>query len=107
MKRVKRALRNLLAAYLAACVLASLLASAGIRSAIDHRCGLVVVEFVTVTVAGMNPWGKRDGVASDGTYIAYSGNFPEGAHVLSAFLWNPANNFCDDVLWRGDALLPG
>ena len=59
---------------------------------IEHRKGTVLVEVFTSTSAGDH------GYTADGYYIAYNKEVPKGKKVTSYVIYNPDNNYTDDVV---------
>lgn len=94
---MRNLIKWLLVLYLMACLMVSWFVSSGMYEVIEHRQGLVVVEIDTVTI---NEPGNA--IGTNGAPIGYPEDIPVGARVVSVFLWNPLNNYCDDIIGRWD-----
>ena len=46
--------------------------------------------------------GKKYGWTKDGRYIGYNKKVPKNKKVVSYFIYNPRNNYFDDLLWIVD-----
>ncbi len=67
--------------------------------ALENRNGKIVVEISTGTVLDTN----GNGQDISGYYRKYdSSRFSAGDRVQSIFVYNPENNFIDDILYRLD-----
>ena len=65
---------------------------------IENRNGSLVIEVVEGTVLDSNGNGGRSDY-----YIKYdTEQFSKGDEVISLFVYNPANNYADDILHRVD-----
>ena len=66
---------------------------------LQHRKGKVVVEVLTGTVDD----NKGNGTDEGGYYIAYDKKrFKKGDKVRTVLIYNPENNYTDDILYRFD-----
>ena len=66
---------------------------------LQHRKGKVVVEVLTGTVDD----NKGNGTDAGGYYIAYDKKrFHKGDKVQTVLIYNPENNYTDDILYRYD-----
>ena len=66
---------------------------------LQYRKGKVVVEVLTGTVDD----NKGNGTAAGGYYIAYDKKrFKKGDKVRTVLIYNPENNYTDDILYRYD-----
>ena len=69
---------------------------------LSKRKGKIIVEIVTGKVVNNN----GDGKDSCGYYIAYDKKkFKKGDKVQTVFVYNPENNYTDDILYRVDTLI--
>lgn len=69
---------------------------------LENRKGKIIVEVIEAVVM------DDDGNASDsfGFYVKYdSGKYEKGDRVQTAFVYNPENNYLDDILYRVDTLI--
>ena len=65
----------------------------------SHRKGKILVEIVEGTVLD----NKGNGKDTAGYYIGYDKDrYKKGDKVQSIFVYNPENNFCDDIVFRAD-----
>ena len=68
----------------------------------SHRKGKILVEIVEGTVLD----NKGNGESNTGYYIGYNKkHFKKGNKVQSVFVYNPENNYCDDIIFRCDTLI--
>ena len=68
----------------------------------SHRKGKILVEIVEGTVLD----NKGNGKDTAGYYIGYDkSRFKKGNKVQSVFVYNPENNYCDDIIFRCDTLI--
>ena len=66
---------------------------------LQHRKGKVVVEVLIGTVDD----NKGNGTDAGGYYIAYDKKrFHKGDKVQTVLIYNPENNYTDDILYRYD-----
>ena len=70
-------------------------------NALEHRDGKIIIEVVTGTVTNENGDGKIDYQG----YIKYHGDLPAGTRVETMMVYNPANNYIDDVMYRADTII--
>lgn len=69
---------------------------------LENRKGKIIIEVIEATVS------DDDGNACDdfGFYVKYdSGKYEKGDRVQTAFVYNPENNYLDDILYRVDTLI--
>lgn len=69
---------------------------------LENRNGKIIIEVIEATVL------DYDGNACDdfGFYVKYdSGKYEKGDRVQTAFVYNPENNYLDDILYRVDTLI--
>lgn len=69
---------------------------------LKNRNGKIIIEVIEATVL------DDDGNACDdfGFYVKYdSGKYKKGDRVQTAFVYNPENNYLDDILYRVDTLI--
>ncbi len=107
MKKTTRIILGAAAAYTAASMLLSGLLSAGIgKNAITtHRAPFALVEIDVSRVEGSEADGHIYGSNHLGEYIGFGMDakaYPVGSTVVSVMLWNPLNNYCDDIIARYD-----
>ena len=69
--------------------------------ALQHRDGKIVVEVVTGTVTGENGDGQIDYQG----YIKYHGDLAVGTRIESVMIYNPDNNYIDDIMYRADTII--
>ena len=69
--------------------------------ALQHRDGKIVVEVVTGTVTGEN----GDGQIDYQSYIKYHDDLAIGTRVESVMIYNPDNNYIDDIIYRADTII--
>ena len=69
--------------------------------ALQHRKGKIVVEVVTGTVIGENGHGQIDYQG----YIKYHGDLAVGTRIVSVMIYNPDNNYIDDIIYRADTII--
>lgn len=69
---------------------------------LKNRQGKIIIEVIEATVL------DDDGNACDdfGFYVKYdSGKYEKGDRVQTAFVYNPENNYLDDILYEVDTLI--
>ena len=69
---------------------------------LQNRNGKIIIEVIEATVL------DDDGNACDdfGFYVKYdSGKYEKGDRVQTAFVYNPENNYLDDILYIVDTLI--
>lgn len=69
--------------------------------ALQHRDGKIIIEVVTGTVTGENGDGQIDYQG----YIKYHGDLAVGTRVESVMIYNPDNNYIDDIMYRADTII--
>lgn len=69
--------------------------------------GWIVIERNFGRVTSIEPHGRINGETSDGYYICYSGvtGVQVGSEVVTYFVYNPYNNYTDDIFERWDYVL--
>lgn len=97
----------LVVCWLVMSIVASVLVSCGVYrwEIIEHRAPLLILDVATGTVAGWDePYEHLFGYDQHGGYIGYryTDGVQEGDKVLTLFLYNPLNNWCDDIMERWD-----
>lgn len=105
MKKAAKFLSLLVSIYLFISLLLSALVSCGIGQwwIIEHRSPFLLVEVCVSTVEGYDePYQQMYGYDQHGDYIAHDDGREPGETVVSVFLWNPHNNYCDDMAYRFD-----
>lgn len=73
-----------------------------ITEILQNRHGKIIIEVIEATVL------DDDGNACDdfGFYVKYdSGKYEKGDRVQTAFVYNPENNYLDDILYIVDTLI--
>ena len=69
---------------------------------VAKRKGKILVEVIEGTVTD----NKGNGKQSNGYYIGYNPKkFKKGDKVMTVSIYNPANNYEDDILYRVDTLI--
>ena len=69
---------------------------------LENRNGKIIIEVIEAVVM------DDDGNACDdfGFYVKYdSGKYEKGDRVQTAFVYNPENNYLDDILYEVDTLI--
>lgn len=69
--------------------------------ALQHRKGKIIIEVVTGTVTGENGDGQIDYQG----YIKYHGGLAVGTRIESVLIYNPDNNYIDDIMYRADTII--
>lgn len=69
--------------------------------ALQHRDGKIIIEVVTGTVTGENGDGQIDYQG----YIKYHDDLAVGTRVESVMIYNPDNNYIDDIMYRADTII--
>ncbi len=69
--------------------------------ALQHRKGKIIIEVVTGTVMGENDDGQIDYQG----YIKYHGGLAVGTRIESVMIYNPDNNYIDDIMYRADTII--
>ena len=85
--------------------LSTLFSTGAFNGAHMHRNGLLLVEVATKTVTEYDEYDDTYGAYDDakGWYIAYSpDSFQINDHALSVFIYNPLNDYFDDIIIRMD-----
>ena len=73
-----------------------------ITEILENRKGKIIIKVIEATVL------DDDGNACDdfGLYVGGdSGKYEKGDRVQTAFVYNPENNYLDDILYRVDTLI--
>ena len=101
-------MRKALSAVLAVYLLLSVAASAAVsiwpdawREVITHRAPLLIVEVVFSTPDAIRDDGKAECYDHRGFYIAHDAE-NQFHDMLTVFVWNPFNSYCDDMILRLD-----
>lgn len=69
--------------------------------ALQHRKGKIIIEVVTGTLTGEN----GDGPIDYQGYIKYHGDLAVETRVESVMIYNPDNNYIDDIMYRADTII--
>lgn len=69
--------------------------------ALQHRKGKIVIEVITGTVTDENGDGQIDYQG----YIKYHGDLSVGTRVETVMVYNPDNNYIDDIMYRADTII--
>lgn len=69
--------------------------------ALQHRKGKIIIEVVTGTVTGENGDGQIDYQG----YIKYHGGLAVETRVESVMIYNPDNNYIDDIMYKADTII--
>ena len=69
--------------------------------ALQHRKGKIVIEVITGTVTNENGDGQIDYQG----YIKYHGDLAVGTQVETVMVYNPDNNYIDDIMYRTDTII--
>lgn len=69
--------------------------------ALQHRDGKIVIEVVTGTATNENGDGQIDYQG----YIKYHGDLAVGTRVETVMVYNPDNNYIDDIMYRADTII--
>lgn len=69
--------------------------------ALKHRKGKIVIEVITGTVTNKNGDGQIDYQG----YIKYHGDLSVGTRVETVMVYNPDNNYIDDIMYRADTII--
>ena len=69
--------------------------------ALQHRKGKIIIEVVTGTVTNENGDGQIDYQG----YIKYHGDLAVGTRIESIMIYNPNNNYIDDIMYRADTII--
>lgn len=82
----------------------SLLASAGVFrwEIILHRAPFLLVDVAFSRVEGADGLDHMYGYSQHGEYIGFSSDSDVGDYVVSAMVYSPLNNECDDIAERFD-----
>lgn len=72
-----------------------------------HRDGDIIIEKMIGTVVDKKGNGKLMGVGSHYNYISYKGvkGIRKGDTILTVCIYNPANNYEDDIVERFDYII--
>ena len=100
----RKLLELLVSAYIWISIIASAAVSAGVFDyewIVQHRSPFLLLEFRFCTPDHIRYDGQADGYDHKGHYICYDeGDL--GKDFLSILVWNPANNYEDDIMARFD-----
>lgn len=73
---------------------------------ITHRKGTILITWETGTVLNKKKDGRLDVVDPYYNYISYRGiDCHKGDKILTIDIWNPDNNYCDDIVSRCDFVI--
>lgn len=71
--------------------------------AVLHRDGKIIIEVVQAVVVSDNGDAR---ITADGSYIKYSADDVQTGDTMETVLvYNPSNNYIDDVMYRADTFL--
>lgn len=109
MKKAPRTALKIAAVYTATSLILSGMVSLGIgrQTIFRHRAPFTLIEVDFSTVDGIESDGHIYGHNHLGEYIGFGidrETYPEGLKVVSVMLWNPLNNYSDDIVERYDIL---
>ena len=99
--KLKTIIKYLAFMYVTCCVFASVVVSNGGYDILHWRKPFIVVEVSSATIEGVEENGKLWGYDEFGYYRAFN-NGEIGDTVTSAFVYNPFNNYYDDISFRFD-----
>lgn len=104
MKVLSCVLRAIVIGYILVSMALSLLASVGVFrwEIIEHRAPFVLVDVVFSKVEGNDSPDHRFGHNQHDEYIGFYPDVEIGDKVLSLMVYNPMNNYCDDIVERYD-----
>lgn len=97
-------MKTIFRAYLLICVVLSVLVTISNTPSmeiLEHRAPFIVVDIIEGKAIGVRDDGLMDGITRRGEYIAYE-DVEVGTCVRSVFIYNPFNNYCDDIIARWD-----
>ena len=93
-------------AYITLSLIASIMVSCGKDDIITRRKPFLIVETCVGTVTGYRDNGKAYGKDSHNNYIGYGNvNAKLEDKVLTFMIWNPCNNYEDDIMARFDIII--
>lgn len=90
--------------YVAVCLVLSILLCLGVTAVRECRAGVIVAEVCVGTVQ-VDEEGQNYGTIDGQHYMAYPDRFQAGDKVLTICIYNPCNNYIDDIANRSDVLL--
>lgn len=104
MKVLSRILRAIVIGYILVSMALSFLVSIGVFrwELILHRAPFVLVDVVFSEVEGIDSPDHKFGYDQHGEYIGFRSGVEIGDKVLSLMVYNPLNNYCDDIAERFD-----
>lgn len=104
---MKTLIKHITFYYLLASIMASYLVSAGEEDIITKRKPFLVVETCIGTVTDRHEDGRAYGYDHNGNFIGYGNvnNVQLADKVLSFMVWNPFNNYEDDIIARFDFIV--
>ena len=71
--------------------------------AVQNRNGKIIIEVVRAVITSDNGDAR---ITADGSYIKYSADDVQtGDTMKTVLVFNPSNNFMDDVMYRADTFL--
>ena len=71
--------------------------------AVQNRNGKIIIEVVHAVVSSDNGDAR---ITADGSYIKYSADDVKiGDMMETVLVYNPSNNYIDDVMYRADTFL--
>lgn len=104
MKVVSHTLRAIVIGYILVSMALSLLISIGVFrwELIAHRAPFVLVDVAFSEVEGIDSPDHKFGYDRHGEYIGFRSDVEIGDKVLSLMVFNPSNNYSDDIVERYD-----
>lgn len=107
MKVLRRAICAIAAGYILVSMALSLLVSAGIFrwDIICHRMPFALVDVAFSEVEGFDAPDHKFGYDQHNEYIGFRSDVEVGSRVLSLKVYNPLDNYCDNIAERFDIVI--
>ena len=108
MRTVRRILSAIVIGYILVSMVLSTMVSIGVFrwEIIKHRAPFTVIDVVISQVEGEDFKDHAFGFDQHGEYIGFSSEEVEsGDNVVSLMVFNPLNNYCDDIAERYDVAI--
>ena len=104
LRTVKRIICTIVAGYILASMVLSFLVSIGVFrwEIICHRAPFLLIDVVFSKVEGTDMRDRTYGYDQHGEYIGFASDVDAGDNVISLMVFNPMNNYCDDIAERYD-----
>ena len=104
MKIVSRILCAIVIGYILISMALSFLVSIGVFrwELILHRAPFLLVDVALSEVEGVDSPDHKFGYDQHGDYIGFRSDVEAGDKVLTLLIYNPLNNYCDDIAERFD-----